>query len=244
MTVARQPRRAWSEREDEIVRQQYKEQPVAEIAADIDRTVLAVRLAAIRLGVAAKHDRGKSERNREIIKRMNAEGYTDAEISAVAGWSRRHVSKVRVRLGLPSNRQSERYRKRVSAKTREQCDKAGLATLADVRRTAHQDLIRRMGWPDHLALRSAQLAELLWIHGPLTRRQLATLAGVRWLGSKKTFKTKRPGGSYLAELQREGLVVQLRKAVPRGDGFADSIYMLAMGVSPCRKNQGPIIREA
>lgn len=234
----RAKRRLWTDEEKAIIRDLYRKKTAEEIGAIIGRSRKSVQQIAFSLGIVEHRDPKRIAKRRELIRKYHAKGWSDSEIARLLKMERRTVGGVRKRLGLVANDRNERYRAKVAKRTKDQCKKAGVKNLAEVRVIAYRDFVRKLGWPEELSPRAAQFAELLYQHGPLTRRQISTLSGLPWRGSRKSLASSTPGGSYLAELQRAGLVVQLPKAVNRGgSGEQDSLYMLGMGVSPCRNGE-------
>lgn len=210
---------------------------VGDVAMRLSRSCSSVYQRANILGLSEVMCPHETARIKSRIRTWHARGWSDSEIAAKVGRDRRSVGEMRVRLGLEANGNNERRRRKVSERTKQQCEKAGVANLAEVRSESFKGVARRLGWPDHLSLRAVQILETLYQLGPMTRRQLAPAVGMRWRGSRKTFGNNRvPGGSYLAELQRAGLVIRLEKAITHpGKGNHEDLYMVALEVEPCQK---------
>jgi hypothetical protein len=81
---------------------------------------------------------------------------------------------------------------------------------------------------------------LLYEDGPHTREQIAKAIGLRWAGtpngrhpaSRHSLSGNGPGGSYMATLQRMGLVIRLGRKIRTGRGKGQSVnaYAIAPGV--------------
>lgn len=238
MAEPKRPRRFWTTEEIELVRSLYRKKTAQEIGVMVDRSAKSVHQIALKIGIVERRKPGAHERRCDLIRKYHAKGWSDSEIARLIKIERRSVGKIRSKLGLIANDRNERYRKKVAKRTKDQCTKAGVRNLAEVRVLAYRSFARKLGWPEHLSPRAVQFAELMYQHGPLTRRQIATLSGLPWIGSRKSLASGTAGGSYLAELQRAGLVVRLPKAVTRkGRGNQESLYMLGMGVEPCRNEE-------
>jgi hypothetical protein len=165
------------------------------------------------------------------VRELHAKGWVASEIGREVGMHWRSVNKLINKLGIKPNGRNERYRKRVAATTRKQCEKAGVKNLGELRKARFREAVARIGW-EGLSLRGAQIAELLYQRGPMTRKQICEATGMPWKGSRKSLGNCRvPGGSYMAELQRAGVVVRLEAAVKgEGKGKSQDLYMIALGV--------------
>lgn len=229
--------RPWTVTELERVRIGYR-CGAGTVAAELRRSIKAVHQAAFKLGITGK----KAPRSPEmdsLIRNLHAQGWSDSEIAAE--YNRRHpetmpitrhrVGEIRAEFGLGSNRLADRQRDRVRQKTREQLRLAGAASLAEIRAKVFHDVAERNGWPRDLRPRAVQILNALWVHGPMTRRQIARAVGMPWKGSRKSLVSNDPGGSYLAYLIRRGLVVSLGKlAKGKGKGRSAQIYALPLGI--------------
>jgi hypothetical protein len=122
------------------------------------------------------------------IRVKHPEQWSDSEIAN--GWNelhpdapldRRCITLLRNEIGLPPwHSQTERYRRRVAAKTKEQLAKAGLPTIGHLRRQAYAEWCAQAGWPGITRPRLAQILNLLYERGPHTREQIAKAIGMRW----------------------------------------------------------------
>jgi hypothetical protein len=231
------PGRLWTAKEKRYVLRWYGKKTAKKIAVEIDRSEKSVFLRAIELGLAEKRDYKKINRHRELVRKYHAKGWSDSEVARLLKIDRRRCGQIRSGLGLEANGRSERYRKRVAAATKIQLKKAGVKSLAEIKSHAFKKLIVSLGWPPTLSVRAAQIANSLWKLGPMSRQQIATVNDLPWRGSRKTFRSKTNGGSYLAELQRAGIVVRLGRVIaPGGSGRNYNLYMIAPGVSPAISN--------
>lgn len=230
-------RRKWTAAEVALLKCRYGTCPAEEIAAELRRPLHQVYNAANRHGLATRQ-RGLPEEFDEILRVFHDYGWSDSEIAdfwCLSGHiiDRRTICDHRKRLRLPSNAFSERRRRRVAEKTREQCRRAGVGSLAEVRRQAFQRFARARGWPDDLAPRCVQMLDAMYEQGPMTRRQLAAAIGMPWKGSRKSLVGNGPGGSYLATLMRRGLVVAQKRAVKqpgKGKGKSVNLYLIPLHV--------------
>lgn len=235
--VVAMPGTQWKPSETKYVQRNYGKKSAQQIADHLRRSVRSVYQHATKCGAAGTYDKSQIARRDKKIKQLHAKGWSASEMESLVGIGRRTINARINQMGLTPNGRNERYRKRVAQKTREQCMAAGVASLGELRAKEMKRVAHRLGWPDHLALRSVQILETLYQQGPMTRKQIAKAIGMRWVGSRKTFSTKRvPGHSYLAELQRAGLVVRLESAIThKGKGNHQDLYMVALEVEPCQE---------
>lgn len=185
-----------------------------------------------RLGLCQPH-RGRLPGLQEFVQEKHPLGWSDAEIAAEWGCERHTIGDIRKRLGLPSNAFSEHFRRRVAAKTAQQCRAAGVPSLGALRVKVFRDRARRAGWPEDLRPRAVQILNALWDHGPMTRPELAAVIGMPWKGSRKSLVSNDPEGSYLAHLAKRGLVQVLkrgRKVTGKGRGASLDVYTLPFTV--------------
>lgn len=228
-------RRAWKDWEYDALDAMYSKVHINEICRKLNRTRSSVYQMANQLGLNTPRDPKARAKLEKQVARHHAKGWSDSEVANAMGIPRRNVTYIRDRIGLKAHDRSERYRRRVAEITKKQCEAAGVKSLVEIKKQKVEQLAQELGWPSGLRLRSIEILELLWKMGPMTRRQISKAIGLPWRGGK-CFGSKVPGGSYLAELQRLGLVIQLPRVLPRGGkGRNDSIYMLQQEVEPCRK---------
>jgi hypothetical protein len=230
-------RRFWTEKDSKYVCRWYLKKDSVQIAKDLNRSLKAVYLQARKLGLTTKRSAKQVQRRRETVRKYHAKGWSDSEIAKIVRLERRTVGEIRLKLGLPSNRGNERHRRRVAATTKIQLKKAGVKSLADIRSQAFKKFIVALGWPPTLSVRAAQIAHSLWKLGPMSRKQIAAVNDFEWKGSRKSLTSSTAGGSYLAELQRAGIVIRLGRVIVRGGrGNNCYLYMIAPGVSPAISN--------
>jgi DNA-binding CsgD family transcriptional regulator len=236
--------RPWSVRDVGYLRRQYGRATVREIARRLDRSRRAVYLAVIRLGLQRHRWATMTPAREATIRRMNALGHPDTDIARRLGLLRETVGGWRRRLGLLSQGRSALVRCRVAVTTARQLRAAGCQSLAELRAAVYATRARRLGWPIELRWRAVQIVETLWLLGPRTRRQLADELEMPWRGTRKSLCGNDPGGSYLANLMRRGLVVKLGRCVPNGGpGKNTCLYALPIGVSPGRPDAGCAVPE-
>lgn len=229
----------WTDEDDAFMLANYSSMTAAELAEKLGRTPSAVFQRATRCGLAKVRDGKEIARRDEKITQLHAKGWSASEMQETVGIQTRSINKRLTVLGLKPHGRSERYKRRVAKVTQKQCEAAGVHNLGELRALQMKRVARNLGWPDHLSLRSVQILETLYQRGPMTRRQIADAIGVQWRGSRRTFSTRRaPGGSYMAELQRAGLVIRLKKAIKgKGKGRSHDLYMVALEVEPCREKR-------
>lgn len=230
--------RKWTRDGENLLRDNYGKVPVKVLAKELGRTEKSVHMKARGLGLNTKRDmKAVRERERQVRK-YHAKGWSDSEVAAATGIDRRLVTEIRSRLGLKAHGRSERYRKRVAENTRRQLKEAGAKSLAEIKWNRFRETQAPLGWPEGLSIRATQILDLLYYWGPMTRRQICEATGMPFKG-RHTFKSNRvPGQSYLTELQRSGLVVSLPRAVKRtGKGRSEGLYMVALGVEPCQREE-------
>jgi hypothetical protein len=219
--------RAWTDAEVEAVRSRYGEAKAPELARSLGRSARAVHLKARSLGLAKAKAVVDGAFLAEL-RRLNALGRCDTDVATALGAERHTVARHRKALGLPSHARGEVFRRRIAAAARRQCERAGVKSVGELRGEVWRAKARALGWPDDLRWPEVLILETLATRGPLSRPQLADAVGVRWNGSRRTFKCKSPGGSYLAHLVRRGLIVRLGKVVRgKGKGHSVNLYSLA-----------------
>lgn len=220
--------KAWTDAERRTLTRLYPRMTAAQLARRLGRSVYAVQNEVELLGLAKLARRTViDEAFLERLRARNAAGYSDQEIADEAGCMRRTVERWRKRLGLGSNLYSERRRQRARAKTADQCARAGVARLAEIRSQVFRQRVAASGWPADLRPRAAAILDLLAERGPMTRRELCEAMGMNWRGSRASLKSSDPEGSHLAHLMACGLVVALGRIVrPGGRGYNQQLYSL------------------
>jgi hypothetical protein len=234
----RYKRRGWTAREDAYLRRHYRrDRTAAQIGEALRRSLPSIFARAESLGLARRLVRrkiGSGQSWERIFRRLHAQGYSDAEIAGRLKCDRKELGKLRRTMGLSSNAYSARFRRKVRARTGSQLRAAGLKTLAELRIKVWREKIRGMGWPEDLRPRAAQILDVLYYQGPLTRRQIAEKCGMPWKGSRQSLCSSDPEGTYLAHLQRRGLVVALGRSIRSGPNSGQwcNLYAVPMGVAP------------
>lgn len=212
-------RRRWTQSEQDILIAFYRSRGALWCAKRLSRTLSQVYQAADRLGMMQRRRCATDQQITDAVKRYHPAGYCDPEIARIVAdelgvaANRHRVGAIRRRLHLPCNRDSERCRAAVAAKTQEQLQRSGHKSLAELKTTIVNNWKRNRGWPEHLSLRAVQAAELFYRHGQLTRVQLCELMGVP-NNSRTAPKSNSPHGTVLAELEAAGLITRLPKAIP------------------------------
>jgi len=228
--------RFWLAHELAMVRRLYWRVPAGVIAATIGRSRRAVSQRASLLGLARPRRRA-TDQDRETITRMAADGACNRCIGRACGLDRHAVARIRREIGARplevrgSVGTCRQCVERVRAATREQCRRAGVASLAEIRIREFRRFAEASGWPADLRPRAIQMLDALWELGPMTRRQIAAAIGMPWKGSRDSLTSNDPEGSYLAHLMARGLVMQVGRCI-RGDGPGRNVYLysLAPGV--------------
>lgn len=214
----------FTDREELLVRRMISESASdSEIAAAIGKQAASVGRLRRKMGFAKKLC-PLGESFETFIFEKHAAGLNDTEIAAQ--WTARHpgyakvdrhtVAERRRRHSLPGNRFSERARRRVAARTKEQLAAAGLENLAQLRVRAHRERAIASGWPSDLRIRQTQILNALWAHGPMTRIEIAEKIGMPWKGPRTSLTGNDREGTYLANLIARGLVVNLGRKVYNG----------------------------
>lgn len=216
----------WSEEEKDTLRRLYGSVPALEVARQMGRTLKQVYQQADAMGLGREYP----EQDRDLWRRLHAQGYSDEEIASQGGHNRHTVARWRRQEGLSANTFSERRIGRVREKTVAQLQTAGLSSLAEVRSLAFRGFADRHGWPADLRPRHVQILNLLAGAGvPLDRQQIAAGIGLPWIGSRKSLCSRDPEGSYLAHLAARGLVLRLfraRRVLGEGKGRTRDLYTL------------------
>lgn len=226
--------RLWDDETDAVIRALYHRETADAIAARIGRTKTQVYRRAVKLGVSRSIFALSPEED-EQIRRLNADGWSDAHVAGHLRRDRHAVSLRRRRLGLPSQAKGPRTIELVRKRTREQLDKAGLRTLEQLRIETWAKRAAERGWPTTINGRNVNprhvaILDLLYERGPQTRRAIAEVIGMRTdFHQSKVLHSMGPGGSYLAELMRAGLVVDLGRIVQVG-GKGRNVHLYALSL--------------
>lgn len=229
------PARRWTEEELAILRRDYGTRAAEDIAAQLQRGLSAVYLAARNIGLSDSI-RPWSEEEYAKLKAMNAEGWPDTHVAKELGRDRHAVSARRKSLGLPSHMKGEKWRQAISAGVKRQCERLGLSSPTELRTAAFRRFARESGWPEDLRPREVQILNVLADRGvPMTRFELAQAIGMRTdrTGNRGNHVTLElltgngPGGTYTASLMRRGMLLKLQRAVSGfGQGKNRDLYFL------------------
>lgn len=218
--------RRYTERELEFVKANHGKMDGREIAKELGIPLGKVHRITQRLGIGRKFA-SFGEDFEKFVREKNALGWSDTEIAVKWKCDRHAVSRRRQLMKLPNQAFSQRQREKTAEKTREQCRKAGVKSLAEVRRQAFRKYARKYGWPEDLRPRAVQILQALLIHGPMIRREIAEKIGMPWKGVKKSLVSNDPEGTYLHALVKRGLVICMRRIVRAGgQGQNVSLYSL------------------
>jgi len=208
----------WTESDMAVLAELYHIEPAREIARRLGRTEQAVLHRANICGLSGTH--GKiDDAFFADIRRLNAEGLSDAGIAQQLNRDRHSVSLHRKRLGLSSNQYGPRWREKILASQRRQLEEAGVSSLGEYRALMLKVRVIRSGWPEDLRYRCVQILDLLEREGPKTRKQIAEAIGMPSPGRRGEYlqsNERGGGGSYLSNLMRRGLVVCLGRTVYQG----------------------------
>jgi hypothetical protein len=183
--------RPWKAIELRRLARLYPRHEAAEIARRLERSARSVSYRAAKLGLRKIRRARVDDAFVAEVRRLHSEGRTDPEIAEAMDCERHLISRTRRPLGLPSTRGSYGFRPRVGQATREQCRRAGVPTLAEIRVLAFREKARRSGWPAELASREVDILDALAARGPMTRREIAAAIGANWVGSRSSLKCRR-----------------------------------------------------
>lgn len=237
--LSRSGRRQFTAAEDAVIRARYLDETAEAIARDLGRSAHSVHYRARVIGLHKERRFGQVII--DAVREHHGKGWSDSEIAAAVGCTRKSVSAQRIALGLPANDRSEHLRDRVKRATRRQLDSAGLNSLADLKREVVRKRCRDAGWPEDLRQRHLDILNALWDRGPMTRREIADAVGMPWKGTRSSLTSNDPEGSYLAHLIRRGLVISFKRAaMGQGRGRSCNVYSLALDV----ERQLPTDQEA
>lgn len=220
-------RRPWTEEESEILRRSYGAETTSALADRLERSVSSVYQHARLIGISTARE-DKSPEFFASIRELNAQGWADQPIAKVLGVSRKTATMHRKRLGLPSRAYGDLHRKKVADAARKQLNEAGLASMGELRVQVWHKRAIEAGWPPDLSPREVQILESLSGNGPMTRQEIVDAIGMKWLGSRKSLRS-RGRGSDLANLMAKGLVFSLGKiATGKGKGRSRQVYSLSL----------------
>jgi DnaJ-domain-containing protein 1 len=235
--------RAWKQAEIDQALALHGKQTTVQIAALLGRSLSSTYQLFFRHGLTEpKSSQAEREALIKFIAKHHAQQWSDSEIAAA--WSAKHpdravgrqwIRDVRCqKLGLPKNGvTTDRFRRRVAAKTQEQLEKAGLPSMGHLRREAFKAFCVRQGWPQVDRPRLAQILNLLYEQGPHTREQISAKIGVKWQGTENHPASRMglkigTGASAMSVLMKLGLVVRLRRTFCTGKGKGQCCFMYAI----------------
>ena len=232
-------RKPWTEADDRRLRKLWG-LPIAELCRRMGRGQASIYGHATRLGLTRKLDRHEwTPKALADLRRLNAAGWSDTRIAHAFECERHTISRMRQALGLPC-RAAEARRGNVG----KQLATLGLSAPNQLRLAAWQARAAALGWPATINGRSVnvrhlQILELLWVAGPQTREQVVRRLGMARTRQNHWLASNGPGGSYLAELMRAGLVERSagRLVAGRGKGRSRYLFALAPGVAPHRERK-------
>lgn len=227
--------RPWTKRELEFLRTEYGRMGVQDLADAIQRTTKAVSLAAMKSGLTRPTPR-VSVQDQARIRELAGQGWCNRCIGRDTNHDRHCICRWRRKLGLPAIEARGMTdcpvcKERTRAATKEQCRKAGVRSLAEIKRLVVAKFAVEHGWPADLPPRCVQILELLAVHGGMTRRDLWETMGFTWIRSRKAFNGNKDllGGNYLTHLMHKGLVASLGrpvKSTPVRRGASVAMYTL------------------
>lgn len=171
---------------------------------------------------------------------LRQQGLLDVELCRVFGVTRKVIEKWRKRLGLPGFTRGPRLpstRAKLAASYRRQMAAAGVRCINDLnpdwRRKKATDLARRFGLPAELWGTQVRIV-LALAAGPMTAATLARVLGrKRQPNPFHSLNCRQvPGGNYLTDLCRRGLVAYSPRTRGEGNGSgrAEGLYWLTV---PC-----------
>lgn len=222
--------RPWTRAERGIVRQWYGLESAAAVAARVNRTARAVYQLVASLGRAARRTRWTVAKVERLAKLVRA-GHTDTEIATTLRADRHAVGDWRRALGLPANANGVRHRASIRRAAARQVKRAGLGSLAELRVKAWGDHSEKHGLPRELNPTAVRVV-LALAAGPKTRREIVAALGRAWKAGNRgrnNLNCRKGGGSYLAWLDKLGLVRRVPRYVragKRGATQQESVYRL------------------
>jgi len=228
-------RRPWTKRELAFLRKNARQMPTQALAEALQRTPKAVSMKKMGLGLTRPSPRF-SDADKQLLRELAAKGWCNRCIGRDIKHHRKEVRKWRIRLGLPpitvrGMTDCPVCKERTRKTTQEQCRKAGVKSLAEIKQLVVAKFATDHGWPADLPPRCVQILELLAFHGAMQRRELWEAMGRTWVRSRKAFSGRVGllGGNYLTHLMRKGLVASLGrpvKSVPVRRGGSVALYTL------------------
>lgn len=204
--------RPWTAYQDDFLRMWWGRVWTKKLADLMDRDAREVSIRAFELGIAGRRPNGYVSPDEEAtIRRLAAEGYSITAIGERIGINRHFVSDAMRRLGIRVNRHGPHFHDHHRAMQSKQRSTLGITNPAELRALAYRRFARERGWPEDLSPRQVQILDALYDHGPMGRRQMCELIGMRWIGRKSMSGARLPGNSYLADLLLRGVVFAIKK---------------------------------
>ena len=234
-------KRLYSADDDAVITAHYRTRGARFVAALLNRRTCSVYQRANLLGLATKRASVPEADLIAAIEKYHPLGWSDSEIGAAVQKNgvqvdRHRVGDLRRALGLATNVASLHRRQLVSARTVEQCRRAGVDSLSKLKSQVFDRWKTAKGWPAELTVRAVQVIDLLYRLGPMTRKQICAAIGDT--SRKRTAPTSNaPGGTVLAELARAELICLLPKVIQVGPsrGRRVNLYFVSPGVHPSRE---------
>ena len=225
----------WTKNELAFLRNHCRQMPTQALAEELERTPKAVGLKKFELGLTRPSPRF-SDADKLRMRELAAKGWCNRCIGRDIKHHRKEVRKWRIRLGIPpitarGMTDCPVCKERTRRTTQEQCRKAGVKSLAEIKQLVVAKFAVEHGWPADLPPRCVQILELLAVHGAMKRRDLWEAMGRTWIRSRKAFNgsNKLLGGNYVTHLMHKGLVASLGRpvrSVPVRRGASVALYTL------------------
>ena len=232
--------RKWTLDETATVRSLYGAKPVSEIAKMIGRIMGAVYQKADLLGLATpRRSEVEHAAFSNHVRTCHAKKLSDSETATAwnasvirkqNGWGRccrKAIGNERNRLGLPANGWTERKLAAIREKTQEQLRRDNCQCLVDYQMRQRRREATRHGWPGYMSPVEIAVLDLMADGVARTRHEMAEAIYGRWKG-KRTFTSRRSGGSVTAWLMRQGYLVRSGRRCRQGDGRGDHRYEYVM----------------
>lgn len=210
----RKDHRAWTADQLRIMRERYGTEPAAATALAVGRTVMQTYRKASVMGLATPTFRPDAAWLARL-RRLHAEGRSDAEAAGVLGCDVKTAGNHRRAAGLPHNGYGPGYREKNAAVRARTLKLHGVESLGQLRGECYRRFAEESGWPRDLRMRSVQALNLLAARGvPMTRLEITAGIGASIRNVHNTLGSNDPEGSTLAHLAARGLVTRMPCAGP------------------------------
>lgn len=159
----------------------------------------------------------------DALRRLNADGWPDAQIAQHLGVGPDRLRERRIALGLPSNKRSWRALARNRYQTAVLCAERGLAHFGELPTFSKEEEIReaaKSGWPGGVTKVQVKILDAIQEWGAMSRVEVANRIGFADYGSPSM-----AAAYHIGLLIRKGLVIDLG---PAGCGIKHHIYTLAL----------------